>query len=69
MSETVGSLVERLHEAMNLLVRKGVSFDDLINSSLITPSCGLRTLSEAAAQRAFELTVEISETMREKYDV
>ena len=69
MNETVGSLVERLHEAMNLLVRKGVSFDDLINSSLITPSCGLRTLSEAAAQRAFELTVEISETMREKYDV
>jgi len=67
MSETVESLVARLHEAMNLLVRKGISFDDLINSSLITPSCGLRTLSEAAAERAFELTVGVSETMREKY--
>jgi len=52
---------------MNLLVRKGISFDDLINSSLITPSCGLRTLSEEAAERAFELTAAISETMRERY--
>jgi methionine synthase II (cobalamin-independent) len=67
MTETVDSLVARLHEAMNLLVRKGISFDDLIASSLITPSCGLRTLSEEAAERAFELTVGVSETMRERY--
>jgi len=67
MNETVESLIERLHEAMNLLVRKGVSFDDLIHASLITPSCGLRTLSEKAAEHAFELTVGVSETMRERY--
>ncbi len=67
MNETVESLVARLHEAMNLLVRKGVTFDDLIHASLITPSCGLRTLSEKAAERAFELTAGVSETMRERY--
>jgi len=67
MNETVESLVARLHEAMNLLVRKGIPFGDLINSSLITPSCGLRTLSEEAAERAFELTAGVSETMRERY--
>jgi methionine synthase II (cobalamin-independent) len=67
MNETVESLAERLHEAMNLLVTKGIAFDDLINSSLITPSCGLRTVSEEAAERAFELTARISETMRERY--
>jgi methionine synthase II (cobalamin-independent) len=67
MNETVESLVKRLHEAMNLLVRKGLSFDDLIHSSLITPSCGLRTVSEKAAERAFELTAQVSETMRERY--
>jgi methionine synthase II (cobalamin-independent) len=67
MNETVDSLVARLHEAMNLLVRKGISFDDLIHSSLITPSCGLRTISEKAAERAFELTVKVSETMGERY--
>jgi len=64
---TVESLMVRLHEAMDLLVKKGISFDDLIHSSLITPSCGLRTLSEEGAERAFELTVAISETMRERY--
>ena len=69
MSETAESLIARLHEAMNLLVRKGISFGDLISSSLITPSCGLRTLSEAAARRAFELTVEVSETMKEEYGI
>jgi len=67
MNETVESLVARLHEAMDLLVRKGISFDDLIHASLITPSCGLRTVSEKAAERAFELTVQVSETMRERY--
>ncbi len=66
-NETVESLVARLHEAMNLLVRKGNPFDDLVNASLITPSCGLRTLSEEAAERAFELTAGVSETMRERY--
>jgi len=69
MTETVESLVVRLHEAMDLLVRRGLSFDDLIPASLITPSCGLRTVSEQAAERAFELTVGISETMRERYGV
>lgn len=67
MNETVDSLVVRLHEAMDLLVRKGISFDDLIHSSLITPSCGLRTVSEEAAERAFKLTAQVSETMRERY--
>ena len=69
MNETVESLIARLHEAMNLLVRKGINFDDLINASLITPSCGLRTLSEEAAKRVFELTAGVSETMRERYGV
>jgi methionine synthase II (cobalamin-independent) len=67
MNETVESLVARLHKAMGLLVRKGISFDELINSSLITPSCGLRTVSEEAAERAFELTAGVSEAMRERY--
>ncbi len=67
LNETVESLVARLHEAMDLLVRKGIRFDDLIHASLITPSCGLRTISEEAAKRAFELTVGVSETMRERY--
>ncbi len=58
-SETVDSLVERLHEGMNLLVRKGIPLDDLLQSALITPACGLGTLTVEQAERALELTVGV----------
>jgi len=63
----VESLVERLHEAMNLLVRKGIPFDDLIASALITPSCGTGSLSEPTAERILELTAQVSAEMRRRY--
>jgi methionine synthase II (cobalamin-independent) len=66
MGETVESLVVKLEEAMALLVRKGVPLDDLLAASLVSPSCGLRTLSVPAAERALELTAAVSETMRER---
>jgi len=67
MDETVESLIRRLHAAMGLLVEKGVPFDDMINAALITPSCGLRSLSIEAAERALKLTAAISAAMRERY--
>jgi len=67
MDETVESLIRRLHAAMGLLVEKGVPFDDLIKAALITPSCGLRSLSIEAAERALELTAAISTAMKERY--
>ena len=65
--ETVDSLVERLHEAMNLLVRKGIPFEKLVAAALITPSCGTGSLPEATAERVFALTAEVSRVMREEY--
>ncbi|HEX9115067.1 MAG TPA: methionine synthase [Anaerolineae bacterium] len=62
--ETTESLTERLLAAMDLLVQKGISRDDLLNRSLITSSCGLGTLSVADATRACELTDAVSEQMR-----
>ena len=67
MDETVESLVRRLHAAISLLAEKGVPFDDMINAALITPSCGLRSLSIEAAERALELTAGVSAWMRERY--
>ena len=66
-NETVESLVERLHEAMNLLVKKGIPFDDLIASALITPSCGTGSLTEPTAERILELTAQVSAEMRRRY--
>ena len=65
--ETVESLVDRLHEAMDLLVRKGVPRDDILAASMVTPSCGVGTLDELAAERALELTAGVAKVMQERY--
>jgi len=67
MQETTASLVDRLHAAMNLLVRKGIPFEKVLSASLITPSCGTGTLSPDLAERVFTLTAEVSAEMRRRY--
>jgi hypothetical protein len=65
--ETTESLVDRLMDSMNLLVRKGLVLDDLLAASLISPCCGLGTLSVRDAERVLDLTVAVSEEMRRRY--
>jgi hypothetical protein len=65
-SESVESLVARLDAAMGLLVKKGIDRDLLYARALITPACGLGTISVAAAERAFALTRGVSERVRER---
>jgi hypothetical protein len=65
--ETVESLVEKLHQAMNLLVKKGISFDQLLESALISASCGVGPSKEPTAERALSLAAEVSAEMRERY--
>jgi methionine synthase II (cobalamin-independent) len=65
--ETTETLIDRLLDAMNLLVRKGMVLDDLLAASLISPCCGLGTLSVQDAERALDLTVAVSEEMRRRY--
>lgn len=65
--ETTESLVERLHGAMDHLVRKGIPLEKILAASLITPSCGTGTLSPTLAERIFALTAEVSAEMRRRY--
>ncbi len=65
--ETVDTLVDRLHTAMDLLVQKGISFDRLITSGLVTPSCGTGSLDSPTAERVLELTAQVSREMRRRY--
>lgn len=58
---TVESLVARLDAAMGLLIKKGIDRDLLYERALITPACGLGTVSVPAAERAFNLTKQVSE--------
>jgi methionine synthase II (cobalamin-independent) len=65
--ETVDSLVERLLAAIDLLVQKGLHRDDILQASLITPSCGLGPSPEDLAERAIVLTAGISQVMKERF--
>ena len=65
--ESVASLKDRLEEAIAPLTRKGIHFKQLTEQGLITPSCGLASLSKEAATQALELLAELSARMRKRY--
>ncbi len=65
--ETVESLLDRLHKAMDLLVQKGIPLDKLLAAGLVTPSCGTGPLDPQTAERVLELTAGVSAQMRTRY--
>jgi methionine synthase II (cobalamin-independent) len=67
--ESLSSLRDRLEEAMAPFTRDGVKFRQLIAQGLITPSCGLESLSPEAASKALELTAKLSHDLRSRYAV
>ena len=67
--ESLSSLRDRLEEAMAPFTRDGVKFRQLIAQGLITPSCGLESLSLEAASQALELTSKLSQDLRSRYAI
>lgn len=65
--ETPESLVRKLLEAMGLLVDKGIELESLLAASLISPCCGLGSVTVGDAERALELTAAVSGEMRRRY--
>jgi methionine synthase II (cobalamin-independent) len=65
--ETIASLRDRLEEAMAPFTHNGLRFKELFTHSLLTPSCSLASLTEDGAEKALELLIGLSETMRKKY--
>lgn len=65
--ETAKSLLDRLEEEIGALNRKGVSLDLLRKQSLVTPSCGLGSISPEAAAWALEVLAGVSEELRKRY--
>jgi methionine synthase II (cobalamin-independent) len=62
--ETVPNLLERLKEMIAALCQKGIDYDMLREQCLITPSCGLGSLSPKGAERALKLVTEVSREFR-----
>lgn len=64
LASTPESLTERLWGALRLVAARGIPLDALLSAALLTPACGLATLSEEAADRALALLAEVSARMR-----
>jgi len=67
--ETKASISDRLEKAMRLLSNKGISYDTIKSQCLITPSCGLGSVSIEAATRALELTAAVSADFRKRHNI
>jgi hypothetical protein len=59
-------LVSTLREGMDQLVQEGIPQGLLVERSLITPSCGAGSLSEAGARRAYGMTAEVAARLRQE---
>jgi hypothetical protein len=62
--ETLDSLLVRFDAAVGLLTTKGIDRDLIMRRALITPSCGLRSQSEAGAARALRLCSQMTAALR-----
>jgi methionine synthase II (cobalamin-independent) len=67
--ESLSSLRDRLEEAMSPFTMDGVMFKQLIAQGLVTPSCGLESLSPEAVSQALEFTAKLSQDLRSRYAV
>lgn len=65
--ESVDSLVGRLVEAIDQLALKGLHRDDVLEASLVTPSCGLGPIPEDLAEHVLALTAGVATAMSERY--
>jgi len=65
--ESVPSLYDRLGEAIAPFTRNGIPFRQVAAQGLLTPSCGLASLSPEAAVRALEMLSELSARIRSRF--
>ncbi|MGA1790142.1 MAG: methionine synthase [bacterium] len=67
--ENAETLFERLEKAWERLDGLGFEKKNILSQSIITPACGLVSLSEQVAAEAFRLTSRISEDIRHRFDL
>jgi len=68
-ASSLKSLEEKFEQAKSYLVKKGIDEGLIIESSILTPSCGAGGLSEELAVQAMEYTSKLSEVLSTKYGV
>ncbi|MBL7070931.1 MAG: hypothetical protein ISS26_02010 [Candidatus Omnitrophica bacterium] len=66
LKEDIGNILERLESYIGILAQKGIDRKKIINSSLITPSCGCGTLSGEEAESVITRCVDFSQLAKER---
>ncbi|MFZ2938619.1 MAG: methionine synthase, partial [Candidatus Omnitrophota bacterium] len=62
--ETAESLKKKIDHGIDILLKKGLDKDLLLNNLLISPACGLGTLESAKAENILKMLSEISYLIR-----
>jgi methionine synthase II (cobalamin-independent) len=65
--ETAPSLTEKLLSGIDALAKKGLDRELLLNSLLISPSCGLGTLDTQKSEKIFELLAQASSLIKNSW--
>jgi methionine synthase II (cobalamin-independent) len=65
--ESPASLFDRFEDALSRVDGAGLSVRQLVRQGLITPTCGLASLSTDAVEYVFSLLAELSSRARRKY--
>lgn len=66
-TETSENLVDRWSAQLAQLEGLGIARATVLKQTLITPSCGTATISEAQAEQVFQMTSEVSAAIRGRY--
>lgn len=67
IAEDLESLTTRLEQSIQLLANEGIDKQLILESSFVTTSCETSLMPVQMAERAFQLTREVSSRMRSKY--
>lgn len=62
-------MISVFENAVKYLTKKGIDEKLIIENSIITPSCGAGSLSEELAEKAMNLTKQLSDSLKERYSV
>ena len=65
--ESTATIYDRFAEALSPLTRDGIPIRELVRQSIITPTCGLASLSPDAVEHVFSLLNDVSGKIRRKY--
>jgi len=67
-NETVSTLLEKLEKGIQSFIKGGIDEEKLARSSWVLPACETVLLTNDQSDQVFEMTREISERMKEKYN-